>query len=361
MIKSKIKLVKKLSDRFIFGTKNLLFLSMGKTLKPKWIWFGVTDNCNSHCTHCTIWKQKSTLNQLTLGELKKIFSDPLLSDVEAITNSGGEALLRDDIVEIIKLENEMFPNAVLDLSTNGILPDRALKVVQAVLDENIRINVGVSLDGYKEKHDEIRGVPGNFEKVNYLLNELIKLRKKYSDKLSIILGYTLSSLTVDEYEKVNDYAKKLNIELSVQWYNESSFYENENKHQVDETTKKKMFDIVKKQPNTMIREKWLRLLNNKSIKFKCFAAQTFFVLRCDGNMVPCLSYWDSIIGNTREQSPSKIWQSEKAKEVRKKVSECKGCVNSWGVEWNATSSFYPRLFFYIRNPKALSNRFKRKD
>jgi len=361
MSTKKLGLVKKLTDRFVLGNKNLILFSSGRTLKPRWIWFGVTDNCNSHCNHCNIWQKKPTQNQLTLAEIEKTLSDPLFSEVETIINSGGEAILRPDIVEIIKLEHKLFPNASLDLSTNGILADRALNVIREILseNENIKINVGVSLDALGKKHDEIRGVPGNFEKVDYLLHELVKLREKYPQKLSIVIGLTLSNLTIDGWERVKEYADKLNIDMMAQWYNQSSFYDNEKKD--GGLDKDKMIDAVKKQPNTIIREKWLKLLNNQSIKFRCFAAQTFLVLRCDGNIVPCLSYWDLIMGNVREQSPSEIWQSNKAKEIRKTIPKCAGCLNSWGVEWSMTTVFYPRLFFYLRNPKAILDRLKRRD
>lgn len=350
-------LIKKLCDRFAFGNKNLLLSIRKKTLKPKWIWFEVTDNCNSRCRHCHIWQKNPTKNQLTFKELENIFKDPLFSEVETIINSGGEPILRNDIVDIIKLEHRLFPKASLDLSTNGLMAERVLGVVQSILAENIKINVGVSLDAIGKKHDEIRGVPGNFEKVNYLLRKLVELRNKYPEKLSMVIGLTLSQHTLGEWEKVKNYADNLKIELMAQWYNQSSFYDNQGNRR--ENIDDKMISAVKKQPNTLIREKWLKLLNNKPFKFKCFAGESFFALRCDGNVAPCLNFWDQSLGNLREQSLTEIWQNPRAEAIRKKVKNCSGCLNSWGVEWSASAIFYPRLFFYLRNPKALLERLKR--
>jgi MoaA/NifB/PqqE/SkfB family radical SAM enzyme len=359
MIKNNIKLAEKLIKRFVYGNKNLFLSGLGQNLKPKWIWYEVTDNCNSHCSHCNIWKKEPTKNQLTLEEIKKIFNDPLLCDVECVINSGGEAILRNDIVDLIKLEHEIFPNASLDLSTNGILADRALKVVQAIMDENIKINVGVSLDGIGENHDRVRGVPGNFEKADFLLKELVKLREKYPEKLSVVIGFTLSDLTIADWENVKKYADDLGVEFMMQWYNQSSFYENST--QSKNKNKETMIEVVSQQPNTIIREKWLKLINDQSIKFRCFAGQTFFAMKCDGSIVPCLSSWDDVLGNAKEQSPSVIWASPQAEQARKMVENCKGCLNSWGVEWSMTSSFYPRLLFYIRHPKAIIDRLKRRS
>lgn len=353
----KIFLVGKIFRRFFYGNKNIILLFFRIKLKPRWVWFGATDRCNSHCTHCNIWQQKFTEKPLTLNELRIVFSNPLLKDIECIINSGGEAILRDDIVDIIKLEHEIFPKANIDLSTNGILPDRVIKVVSEVLKENIKINIGVSLDGIDEKHDKIRGVPGNFKKVNYLLRELIKIKEKFPEKLFIIIGFTLSEKTVDNWNQVQSYAKNIGVELMAQWYNESSFYGNISNNKNNNI--KKFIEIIKQQPDTIIKEKWLKLIKNKSIKFKCFAAHTFFVLKCDGGVAPCLSYWDNEIGNIREQDIESIWYSQRAEEARLFVKNCSGCLNSWGVEWSITSSFYSRLFFYFKKPSIIIERFKK--
>jgi MoaA/NifB/PqqE/SkfB family radical SAM enzyme len=278
--------------------------------------------------------------------------------VETFINSGGEAILRSDIVKIIKLEHELFPKASLDLSTNGIAADRVLKVVEEIMRENIKINVGISLDGIGEAHDKTRGVPGNFRQVDYLITKLLEIKEKYPKLLSVVFGFTLSDLTLGEWRKVKQYAEGKGVEFMMQWYNQSSFYQN-SKAKNDNLDK--MTEAVASQANTIIREKWLKLLKGQPIKFNCFAARSFFALRCDGGMVPCLNYWDSVIGNVREKSPSQIWQSEQADKIRREVKNCSGCLNSWGVEWSVTTVFYPRLVFYLKHLKAVVERLKRHD
>jgi len=350
-------MIKKLIKRFISGNKNIINKSLKHPLKPRWIWFEVTDNCNSRCTHCQIWKKRKCSQPLTLQEMEKIFSDPLLNQVETIINSGGEAILRPDIVDIIKMQHRLFPRAIFDLSTNGILADRVIKVVQELLEVGVKLNVGVSLDGLGEKHDLIRGVPGNFEKVNYLLNNLVNIRKKYPKQLSIIIGMTLSPLTIDNWKETKEYTDNLGVELMVQWYNQSSFYGNspvEENNNIAEKIKR----IVMTQPQSTTRERWLKFLNNKPIKFQCYAADTFFAMKCNGDVVPCLTHWDAVIGNAREKSISEIWSSSEAKKIRKMVTSCPGCLNSWGLNWSLSSSFYPRIGFFLRHPGEIIKRLK---
>ena len=218
----------------------------GRPLKPRWIWFEATDYCNSHCHHCHIWQKTEHAKHLSLEELRRIFSDPLLNEVEFITNSGGEAILNPNFKEMIRLEHEMFPCALLNISTNGILAEKVLALTTELLAEGLNLNLGVSLDAADEKHDQIRGVPGNFKKVDYLLHGLVALREKYPKTLTVTAGFTLSQLTIDEWEKAQKYADNLKIELMVQWYNQSSFYGNDADD--SEALKEKMIAVVTPNP-----------------------------------------------------------------------------------------------------------------
>jgi len=338
----------------IFGAKNLILRSSSELLKPKWLWFEVTDRCNSCCTHCNIWRKKPTENPLSAKEIKEVFSDPLFQDLERITISGGEPVLRQDIEEIFIGLNKACPNAKLDLSTNGLLPERVLEVVKTIIEHNIPIEVGVSVDAIGEKHDSIRGVKGNFERVDRLLHELTLIRAQYGNKIKPVIGFTLSNLTLDFFEEVRAYAQKMRADFIVQWYNESSFYDNIGKNLVDKTTnKEKTMKILQSLPSDSLNDLWIKWLRGKPIKFRCFAMYTFCALRCNGDVVPCLTHWDVKVGNVREKSPTQIWHSSEAQKGREIVKKCPGCLNSWGVGWSFSSSFYPNLLFNLRHPNIL--------
>lgn len=338
----------------VYGAGNLILRNSSELLKPKWIWFEATDRCNSHCVHCSIWRKKPTENVLSVKEIKKVFSDPLFQNLEYIIVSGGEPVLREDIEEILLTLHRVCPKAKLDLSSNGLLPERVIDVVKTMAQNDVSIGVGVSIDGIGEKHDLIRGTKGNFEKANQLLRELTLMREKYNNKVKPIIGFTLSNFTLDSFEEVRDYAQKMKVDLVVQWYNESSFYDNVGKNLIDKTNnREKMIKILQSLPYNPLNDLWIRWLRDKCIKFQCFAMYTFCVLRCNGDIVPCLSHWDIKAGNVREKSPRQIWHNYESKKTRKIVKNCSGCLNSWGVGWSFSSSFYPNLFFNLRHPSIL--------
>ena len=341
-----------------YGTKNLILRATSESLRPRWLWFGVTDRCNSRCIYCDIWRKKPTKDVLTPEEIEKTLSDPLFRDVEYILNSGGEPTLRHDLEEIILAEHKALPKARLQLSTNGLLPERVINVVKSAINHNINIDVGTSLDAIGEKYDSMRGVKGNFEKVDRLLHELVALRENYGvNKISAGFGFTLTDRTLPYLEEVRAYAKRLNVYCLVQWYNQSPFYGNIGKDLTgnDES----MIKAVQSLPYPIIREMWLKWLRGESIKFRCFAMYTFCVLQCNGDISPCLSLWDVKAGNVRESSPTEIWHSADAKKARKIVKDCKGCLNSWGTGWSFASSFYPNLLYYLKHPPITIKRLKK--
>jgi len=349
------KIVKKIgrpAKNTICGIKNLTLRATGESLKPQQLWFEVTDRCNCRCKFCNIWRSKPTNNVLNLEEIEKTLSDDLFKDLKYIMLSGGEPLLRNDLEEIIIRIHKILPKAPIMFGTNCSLPERTISVVKSAIKNNINIGVGVSLEGIGEKHDSVRGMRGLFEKVDWLLHELVALRKKAGDKLSIGVGFVLSDLTLPALEEVKTYTQELSVSLHVQWYNEASYYDNIGEHLLSNTGA--IIEAVRSLPPSLIHEMGIKLLSGKSIKFPCFAMYTFCLLKCNGDIVPCFDFWDVKVGNVRESPPSLIWHSPEAKKARRKVKNCQGCLNACGVGWSFGASFYPLLLFHLKRKLRLT-------
>ena len=73
----------------------------GKLPAVKYLTWEITDACNSKCQTCNIWKHGKSPDVLTFEEIKKVFSDPLFKDLEVLLITGGEAVLRDDLLDIL--------------------------------------------------------------------------------------------------------------------------------------------------------------------------------------------------------------------------------------------------------------------
>lgn len=346
------QIIKRFPVMMMSGLKNSVLKAINSPLKPRGLNFPVTDRCNSRCTHCNIWRKKPTKDPLKLKEIAEMFSDPLFSKIEYIINTGGEAVLRKDIKEIILVEHELLPKAKIQLSTNGLLPERVIEVVEFAIMHNINLDVGVSLDGIGEKHDLVRGVKGNFEKVNMLLWKLTKLRRAYGeDKISPGIAFLLHNLSLPFLEDINIYAKQLNVDLLVQRYSEAPFYDNVGKNLT--ANSEDLIKAVQSQSFGVTYELWLKSLQGMPFKFPCFAMNTFCVINCNGDISPCLNLFNVKVGNVRDNTPTSIWHGYKAEKARKLVKNCPGCLNRWAVDWSFESSIFPFLMFFLRHPNSL--------
>jgi len=329
--------------------RNIISRIKNKSPRIKWVVFEVTDACNSRCVHCNIWRKKKTQNLLTPQEIETLFKDNFFNDLKKVVLTGGEPILRHDIKEVITAIHKARPRVKMTLSTNGLLPERVLDVLKYAINNNIHLSIGISLDAIGEKHDLIRGVPGNFEKVEYLIKGVIELKNRHKDKIkNITLGHTLSSLTQETVEEVRKYANNLGVGFLTQLYEEFPYYNIKNRGKEKPNNKKthlyQLIKVIKKLPPSLHHEVLLEAIRGK-LKYKCASLQTFFLLRCDGNIVPCLQFSDIKVGNIREMSIEKIWNSESYRKTRKLVSKCRGCSNAWAYAWSL--DYWPLPFWKL--------------
>ncbi len=323
--------------------------------KLKRLWVGVTDQCNSRCKTCNIWHNKSGDQPLNHADGYSFLASEPFKNVDYILNSGGEPTLVD-IERIMLKEHEYLPKATIQLSTNGLLPDKALHAVKTMLESGAKIDVGISLDGIGEDHDNWRGVKGNFDKVDYLIKELCTLRETNCN-LKITVGSTLMSETVLKMDALLSYSKKHNIPFMWHWFNRSSFYGNGdgNISWTPEVTNRMIHAIETVHPDSLYRSWWINYIRtNKIPSFKCYALKSFATVKSNGDIVPCLSHWDDAIGNVFDSDPNSLFRTDKAKFVRKLVSKCGncvGCLNSWGCGWSLEDAHLPIVKWAVQNKR----------
>ncbi|MEK7733364.1 MAG: radical SAM protein, partial [Planctomycetota bacterium] len=133
-------------------------LQFSKDKKPVVVW-NVGQRCNLKCIHC--YSQSKDIeypNELTTKDAKAMLDDLADYGAPVILFSGGEPLMRPDLLELIGYAKEKGLRAVI--STNGTLitKEKALELKKFGLSY-----VGISLDGLKETNDRFRGIPGAYD------------------------------------------------------------------------------------------------------------------------------------------------------------------------------------------------------
>ncbi len=178
--------------------------------KPNRASIVVTDNCNLRCRMCNCWKQRS-INELTLAELSRVLTQLREMGLIGVAFTGGEPLLRRDLVEIIR-QCSALRFEEINLQTNGVLltTDRA----EELLDAGVT-TVQISLDGMERLHDEIRGVKGAFKKAISGLELLSHLKRKRYPSLTILAALTLMKPNLTEVIPMANLAKELGVSFGL--------------------------------------------------------------------------------------------------------------------------------------------------
>jgi MoaA/NifB/PqqE/SkfB family radical SAM enzyme len=139
--------------------------------RPLNLTFSVTYRCNARCGTCNVWKKR--VDDLTLDEYKKLFKS-IGRSLYWATFSGGEPFIRPDLIDIVTACYDSCRPGIITIPTNGLLHTRILDGV-ARLSRHARsskIIINFSLDGIGERHDQLRGVPGNYAKVREVYRKL---------------------------------------------------------------------------------------------------------------------------------------------------------------------------------------------
>jgi len=134
-------------------------LQFSKDKKPVVVW-NVTRRCNLKCVHCYSQSEDRDYgDELSSDEGRRLIGDLAEFGSPVVLFSGGEPLIRKDILELIRYAVGKGLRAVV--STNGTL---ITKPIAATLQEIGLSYVGISLDGLEEVHDAFRGVRGAFSR-----------------------------------------------------------------------------------------------------------------------------------------------------------------------------------------------------
>jgi glycosyltransferase involved in cell wall biosynthesis/MoaA/NifB/PqqE/SkfB family radical SAM enzyme len=154
----------------------------------------LTHRCNARCGHCFDYPQRAAIDkdqELGLDEIRRLAASA--GPLGHLSLTGGEPLLRDDLPEVFAA---WYASGVrsISLSTNGGYPEKLASAIPAMLAAApaARLIVTLSVDALGARHDELRGCPGLFARVEESLSRLQSLRLQWP-QLRLHACLTLSS------------------------------------------------------------------------------------------------------------------------------------------------------------------------
>jgi len=160
--------------------------------------FSVTNHCNHACKMCYYHQTLAeTMREMSLGEIERVSRS--LGSIDRLWLSGGEPLLRKDLVEICKIFHRNNQLRRIFLPSNGSLPDRMAETVAALADLTPTVDVSVmfSLEGLQRTHDRIHARTGAFDSVVASVRALQRLRLGRLRARKPVFGVSMNTVVTD--------------------------------------------------------------------------------------------------------------------------------------------------------------------
>jgi len=306
----------------------------------------VTYRCNFRCHACTVWRM-ADYPELSFKEWEKIAFNlqPELSEETSIELSGGEPLLRKDLVYfLINSLKKYFKN--VGINSNGSLLDE--ETITKLKENGINF-IKISLYSFDDKvHDELRGFSGAAQHAKTAIDLLEKQNIK-TDIGVLITAKNISDIPalIENYS----YPKYKNVSLVIQPLDEPIGLEPiTGKDKIstiedlwpDKKAVKELFSWLRKNKPTNVANSEASLraiekyyLDQKSaLERRCFAGQRSSVIYPDGNLSLC--YKGDVIGNATKENLQNIFSGERASAERKKIKECSECCRIIGCNFSKT-------------------------
>jgi len=178
----------------------------------------VTSRCNAFCKTCFYHAELNQPGDLTFDQIEKI--SRTMPPITDLWLSGGEPTLRRDVSEIIDaFVNRNGVDRVI-IPTNGLIKARVYEIVEQALTAHPKLDLylNIALDGYGTTHDQIRGVPGNWEKALDCIRSLYPLKEKFADRFRLNVNTVVCADNYTEIEKLGEFMWT-NFRLDGQYFN----------------------------------------------------------------------------------------------------------------------------------------------
>jgi MoaA/NifB/PqqE/SkfB family radical SAM enzyme len=175
--------------------------------RPIVVSFEVTDACTCYCKHCDHGGPRDESRNLKPADYRR-YTEALKPCVVQV--SGGEPLMRSDIVEIVRAikNGSGIPYTILVSNWSEMTEEKYLALREAGIDQ-----FSVSLDFPDQRHDDFRVYPGLFDHLRDLMPRLAALGHD-----DIVLNSCITSENLKEIGPIADMARAWGVNLCYSSY-----------------------------------------------------------------------------------------------------------------------------------------------
>lgn len=294
-------------------------------------------DCMSKCKMCEMWKSHPQYNGIsTEAWIKFIASlDNILDGVKELVFSGGEPLLKKDILELIRFATDKGFKTLMP--SNGYLIDE--EVAKKIADSGLK-EIFISLDSLRPKtHDFLRGVEGAHEKVMKAFSNL----RRFCPELRVGIISVISGVNYKEIIELVKWikhaeflsgvyfqavAKPFFAPLNDEWYKDSAyqFLWPDNLTEVHSVLdnlielKKEGYPIHNFPLQLEIFKTYFKDPSKRARKAPCYSGDYVINVNPQGDISLCC--FMKPIGNIKEDNVEALWNSEAARRIRDAMHRC---------------------------------------
>lgn len=303
--------------------------SMGS---PAFLSWSVTDQCQCRCRHCA---NQNIPGDLTPDQRLAIADTIAASGVRWVSLVGGEPLLVPEIADVVRVLKDR--GKKVTVTTNGEHLDRVARdFIRLGLDA-----IHVSVDSHDGAvHDDLRGVPGLFRRVE---SNLARIRRdRTANRPAIKVRCTISKVNYHHLEAFVDHWKDRVDHIHFQ-----PVVDNEMNHVREDAV---MFGAGDEEDfraaikglqarHPEFRNRYYDLMTDyvfhtddlrRRLRFSCLLmSSTALSVFPDGRVSSCYGTMDTLVGNLLEESVEALWRSRKMVDLRRRIREADPSCFCW--------------------------------
>lgn len=281
----------------------------------------ITYRCMCNCASC-LWRDNDC-EDVPLADLQRFYAEAREEGFVATAFSGGEPFLRKDLGELVRFIKQEAGMSILVFNTGWHLAKRIDEVLPHI---DMMI---VSLDSAKpERHDQIRGLPGLFERAV----EGVRLVKKNYPDVSLQLNCCVQKGVADEIDDLLDLAAGLGVKISFDVITEyrhgenGPFAETDQGMDLPELREVCASLVAKKRAGAPIvnSEQYFSYFADGKPGYVCHLPKLVMFVDGWGNVEYCLNL-DRPLGNIRTTPLKTIMELDRFKQLRVEAEGCSSC------------------------------------
>lgn len=288
--------------------------------------WNTTNACNMYCAHCYRDAGVKASEELSTEEAKKLLSEIARAGFKIMIFSGGEPLMRPDILELVEYAASL--SLIPVFGTNGTL---ITKTMAEDLKKAGAKGMGISLDSLsKEKHDKFRAYKGAWD------GAVEGMKNCFDAGLPFQIHTTVMDWNEKELEAITDFAVEIGAKAHHFFFlvptGRAKTIEEESLRA--EAYENVLTRIMKKQQEVGIELKptcapqFLRIAAELGIKTRfrrgCLAGLSYVIISPKGKVQPC-AYLNMELGDVRKTPFDEIWKNSEVLNKLRTLEYSGGC------------------------------------